>query len=177
MCAIFKKTELEIDHEFEPKSSRHYLNGVMSVMHCHHYSTLYTQLAIDAGETDLLLRVSEETFHKVLFNYYNLHGIEDVNSRIEIAVQYFSAMGMGKMNVIYLGETSGEVELEKSHLDSGWLKKWNEYDKPVNYIGAGYISAMFSAVNDQKVGTYRTIEMESIAMGAEKSRFKISKEA
>jgi predicted hydrocarbon binding protein len=177
MCAVFNKTELILDHQFDQKTSRHYLNGAVSVLHCHHYSTLYTQLAIDSGETELLEDVSEETFFNLLVNYFEEYGIEEVEERVEIAVQYFAAVGLGKMNVIYLGETSGEIELLVSHLDSGWIKKWNNYDKPVNHIGAGYISAMFSAVNDEDMGTYKAMEIQSIVMGAETSKFKVFKEA
>ena len=52
--AEFKKITLELDHKFSPKESRHFINGTQSVFHCHHYTALYTQLAMDAGETKLL---------------------------------------------------------------------------------------------------------------------------
>ena len=45
---VEKKVEFEIDHRFDPVKNRHYLNGFCSVLHCHHYATLYTQLADDA---------------------------------------------------------------------------------------------------------------------------------
>jgi hypothetical protein len=47
---VEKKTEFEIDHKFDPIRNRHYMNGVCTVLHCHHYATLYTQLADDAEQ-------------------------------------------------------------------------------------------------------------------------------
>jgi len=173
--AVLKKTTLELDHKFDKKSNRHYLNGYVTVFHCHHYSCLYTQLAMDARETELLMKVSEETFYRVLIDYLCNHNIKTIGEKIDICCQYYSALGLGNIEVTYLGEYSGEVICSSSHIDSGWMKKWGTYDRPVNYITAGYISALFAAVTEHPVGTYRTSEVESIVMGAEKSVFKVVK--
>jgi hypothetical protein len=66
---VEKKTEFEIDHKFDPIRNRHYMNGVCTVLHCHHYATLYTQLADDAEEfagVRLLIEAAEDTFYEVL---------------------------------------------------------------------------------------------------------------
>jgi hypothetical protein len=166
-----EKTAFIMDHKFDPGSDRHYLNGIVSVLHCHHYTTLYTQLAIDAKETDLLESVSEETFYSVLKNYYKDHGVSDIKEKIDLACQYFATVGMGRMEVIFAGNFSGKVNLLKSHVDEGWIKKWGTCHKPVNYIAAGFISALFNLLFDTPIGTYKAREQESIAMGAEKSVF------
>lgn len=171
----FKETTLILDKKFDSKSCRHFLNDQLTVMHCHHYSTLYTQLAIDSEETELLKSVAEESFYKALTDYLSKHDICDLESRIDIACQYYAAVGLGKMRVVYLGTESGKVELLASHLDKGWMKKWGKSDQPVNYIGTGYISGMFAAILDCPLGTYKTREMQSIAMGAETSIFNVTK--
>ena len=173
--AEFKKTKLEIDHKFDQRTNRHYLNGVQSVYHCHHYTSLYTQLAIDAGETELLQKCAEESFFNVLSGYFESSGICNLQDRIEIACQYFSAMGLGVMEVNYLGDDSGEIELPFSLLDEGWKKKWGNFDKPVNYIGAGYMAAMFSAIMDKSVGDFAVLEVQSIVQGKKTSVFKVVK--
>jgi len=173
--AVLKKTTLELDHKFDTKSSRHYLNGYVTVFHCHHYSCLYTQLAIDARETELLMKVSEETFHRVLSDYLCKHNVKALEEKIDLSCQYYSALGLGSIEIRHVGEYSGEVICSSSHIDSGWLKKWGTYDRPVNYITAGYISALFAAVAGYPPGTYRTCEVESIVMGAKKSVFKVVK--
>ena len=69
---IEKKFEFEIDHRFDQNSDRHYVNGACTVLHCHHYATLCTQLADDAKEFEgerLLKEAAEETFYGVLKDY------------------------------------------------------------------------------------------------------------
>jgi hypothetical protein len=170
--AVFKKTELELEHEFDATSRRHYLNGVLSVLHCHHYSTLYTQLAEDCGMLDgrrLLFECAEDAFLEVLASYYRAKGIGKVADRIEIAQQYFAAMGLGSMSVIYAGPDAGLVHLTRSHVDEGWIKKWGKRAEPVNYIGRGYVAALFSAVFGRSARSYTVSEGKSIVSGEELS--------
>jgi len=169
----FTKTSLLLDHKFEGKTKRHFINNFQTVYHCHHFTTLYTQLAIDAGETCLLARTAEDSFHALLCDYYENHEIFDISERIEIACQYYAAVGMGKIVVNFLGNDSGEVCSPHSHIDTGWIKKWGQYDKPVNYIGCGYINAMFAAILDLPVGSFESKEIKSIVKGADASMFKI----
>ena len=171
----FNETTLILDKKFDPKICRHYLNGQVSVLHCHHYSTLYTQLAVDAGETDLLADVAEDTFYNLLTSYYKSHNIDNIEDRIDIAIQYYATVGLGKMQVNFLGDESGEVELLVSHLDKGWIKKWGNYDKPVNFITVGYIKGMFSAVFCKPTKTFKASEIKSIVMGDNSSIFKVFK--
>jgi hypothetical protein len=168
------KTKLEIEHDFSSSSNRHFLNGIQSVYHCHHYATLYTQLALDAGETELLSDVAESTFYEMLNKYYTEKKITDIQDKINIACQYYSAMGLGTIEVQYIGDGSGKVISKKSHVEEGWIKKWNTYDKPVNYIGCGYVSAMIASILDKPIGTFVTLETESIVMGDKNTVFKTS---
>ncbi len=170
---IFKKDELVLDHVFDRKTNRHYLNGMLSVFHCHHYATLYTQLAMDAEETELLIDTSEDVFFDMLKNYFETHDVDSITKRIDFACEYYAALGLGKMNVSYAGDDSGQVEITASHLDQGWIKKWGKHDAPVNYVGAGYINAMFSAVFDKPKKSFMATEIQSIVKGAESSKFNV----
>src|ERR1700690_2424099 len=120
----FSKTELILDHEFDPLHKRHYLNGQLTVLHCHHFTTLYTQLAIDSRRTALLAEVAEDCFVDVLKGYFKSHSLGNIADRVSIACQYYAAVGLGKLAVTCLGADAGEVVLERSHIDEGWLKKW-----------------------------------------------------
>jgi predicted hydrocarbon binding protein len=171
-----QSTQLKLDHKFDAERMRHYLNGQLSVLHCHHYATLYTQLAIDAKETTLLAAVAEETFGGVLRDYFDKNGVESVDDRIAAASNYFATVGLGKMSVSYLGNDSGQIVMEESHVDRGWIKKWGQFDAPVNHIGRGYIAGMFSAIWDKPLRTFKVRETESIVTGAEKSCFKVYKD-
>jgi hypothetical protein len=133
-------------------------------------------LAVDAGETDLLKESSREIFRDVLDKYFNENPETDIlQSKIEIGCQYYSLLGLGTMKVIFLGDDHGRVEVPSSHTDSGWIKKWGKYDKPVNYITAGYIEALFESVLNTPQKTFAAEEIQSIVMGADISKFKVSR--
>jgi len=173
----FKKTELQLAHETDPKTWRHYLNGRVTVLHCHHYACLYSQLADDCSLLDakkLLASTSKESFLPVLADVFADHGATATKDRVTLAEQLYAAVGLGKMRVAYAGPESGEVELEHSHLDEGWMKKWGKRDEPVNFIGCGYVAALFSAVFGKPAGSYEVREVQSIVSGAEQSRFIVS---
>jgi hypothetical protein len=170
-----QSTQLNLAHEFDSDRMRHYLNGQLSVLHCHHYATLYTQLAMDAKETALLADVAEETFGEVLSHYYLMNGIQSLDERIAIACDYFATTGLGKMTVAHMGSDSGQVVLEEAHVDKGWMTKWGTFDTPVNHIGAGYIAGMCNAIWDKPLKTFKVRETQSIVMGAETSCFNVYK--
>lgn len=122
--AIVIKDNIQYNHQFDEKTNRHYINGILSVLHCHHYTCLYTQLALDAGETDLLKECARESFRDLLIQYFSKHPEHStIKEKVTIASQYYSLLGLGKMNVKFIGKFSGAVELPFSHTDSGWVKK------------------------------------------------------
>ncbi len=172
----FKDTELKLEHYFDRKNCRHFVNGNSSVLHCHHYATLYTQLAEDCEMLDgvkLLAECAEDCFYETLTSYFKNNEIDKIKDRIKIAQEYYVASGLGRMIVKYAGTESGEVILEHSHVDEGWIKKWGKREKPVNYIACGYISGMFSAIFDSPVRTYEVHEITGIVSGAENSVFNV----
>ncbi|MDQ1352351.1 MAG: hypothetical protein QG657_2657 [Acidobacteriota bacterium] len=170
--------ELKLEHKFDPKRKRHYLNDVLTVLHCHHYATLFTQLAIDAKElvegTHILKETVEDVVFNVLSGYYKRNGITDPQERLALASQMFSTIGMGKMAVVSADVNGGEVDMPHPYVDEGWLKKWGKHKEPVNFIGSGYLCGMFSAVFDKPTRTYKATETQSKVMGAEKSHFKVA---
>jgi hypothetical protein len=170
--------ELKIERKFDPNRKRHYLNDFLTVLHCHHYATLFTQLALDAKElvdgTKILKESVEDVFFEVLSDYYKKNGISDAKERLNIAAQMFSAVGMGKMDIVSGDDNGGEVDMPFSYVDEGWIKKWGKYKEPVNFIGAGYVCGMFAAVFDKPVRTYKVTETQSRVMGAEKSHLKVT---
>ncbi|MFH0733281.1 MAG: hypothetical protein V2B16_01325 [bacterium] len=168
------KNELKYDHFYDQKNKQHYLNGTLIVLHCHHYTALYTQLALDANETELLKETARDSFRKMLNTYlkkyYTGNSIREI---MELCCQYHSILGLGQMKVIFLGEDSGEVEMVASHVDEGWKKKFGIYDRPINYISAGFIEAMFEVVLGTNPKEFSAIETQSIVMGATTSKFNV----
>ena len=172
----YKKTELVLNKAFDTASCRHKIADDTVVLHCHHFSSLYTQLAMDCSMLDakaLLAECSEDAWKDFLGEYYRANGITKLAERIALAEQAFAAAGLGRMRVTCAGSESGEVTLESSHLDSGWLKKWGQSNSPVNFIASGFISALFAAAFNRPVRSYVATETQSIACGAPCSRFTV----
>ncbi len=173
--AIEKKTELELDHKFDPVKNRHYLNGVCTVLHCHHYATLYTQLAdvaTDFNGKELLNNAAEDTFYEVLNNYFSQKQIETTEDKITIAEQYWQAVGMGLIRFTGIGKYAATAEMDYSHVDEGWLKKWGSRDRPVNFITAGFVAAVAALVNNKPIQSFYVLETKGLVCGDDVSAFK-----
>jgi predicted hydrocarbon binding protein len=171
---IEKCIEFEIDHHFDPGSSRHYMNGSCTVLHCHHYATLYTQLADDAKDFEgekLLKEAAEDTFYEVLNDYFNKRNMTTLEERISIAEQYWKAVGMGLIRFTGIGKYAATAEMEYSHIDEGWLKKWGSRNKPVNFITAGFVAAAIALANNKPPRSFVVKEIQSLLQGDDKSAF------
>ncbi len=170
--------ELILEHRFDTERKRHYLNDEVSVLHCHHYSTLFSQLAIDARDIvngeKIMKEVSGSVFADVLNKYYRKHNIVSPEDRLDIACKMYSACGLGVMKVLSFSAEGGEVEMPHSHVDEGWLKKWGKANTPVNFLGAGFIAAMFAATFGGSPEKYKVAETQSIVGGASVSKFKVT---
>lgn len=165
----------EAKQVFHPQKCRQYINGEAIVYHCHHYATLFTQLADDAKSINgdkLLAEAAEASFYDVLAKYFKENSIETQEDKISIAEQYCSFVGLGELK---LDIKQNAAEMFHAHIDEGWIKKWSKRDEPVNFIGQGYIAAVFSAVHDTGIGSFHVEETQSIVSGAETSKFKVTK--
>ena len=168
------KTKLRFEHRFDKQTCRHTLNGEVYVLHCHHYATLYSQLADDCGLLDgkkLLAEVAEDTFRDELARYYKDNNITSTSERITVGERYYAQAGMGKMEVACAGPEGAVVNLPHSHVDEGWIKKWGKRDRPVNFITQGYIAGLLEAVFDRPRRSYVVAETASVVKGDERSCF------
>jgi len=173
--AIEKRTEFELEHKFDPVRSRHYLNGECTVLHCHHYATLYTQLAdvaTDFKGKELLNNAAEDTFYEVLNSYFMRHQIEKPEEKVTIAEQYWQTVGMGLIRFTGIGKYAATAEMDYSHLDEGWLKKWGSRDRPVNFITAGFVAAVAALVNNKPTQSFYVLETKGLVCGDDVSAFK-----
>ena len=165
--------EINFIQRFDPKRNLQFVNDEPSVMHCHHYAALFTKLALDneALEGPRLLKDSmEESFFLVLKKYYLRYGISRTEDKIAIAEEYFSKIGMGKLSISFSAE-GGSAKMTRSHVDEGWVKKWGKTDKPVNFMGHGYISAVFCLSAGLSIRSFTVTEQNSIVKGDQQSLF------
>ncbi|MBF0107262.1 MAG: hypothetical protein HQM16_18280 [Deltaproteobacteria bacterium] len=164
----------QIAHTFDPKSGRHTVNGFHSVLHCHHYTVLTTQLAFDAkhfaGEK-LLLETAENTFFNVLGDYFAKNNITNTTDMLSIAEDYWRTIGMGIIKFTNKGALTAEMDY--SHIDEGWLKKCGGSDRPVNLFSAGLVSAVAALINNKTTGSFSVNETKSLAMGDDVSAFEV----
>ena len=170
------KIKLRFEQIFDSKKKRHYFDGRTFVLHCHHYASLLTQLALDAehlGGTKLLCDAAEESFKPILEDYFKKHKISEKSDRVSIAEQYFRFSGLGQIEFSF-GVNNGYVILKSSHIDQGWIKKWGENDKPVNFIGMGFIQAVWGAVFEKNSAQIDITETQSMVCGAPASMFTLS---
>jgi len=171
--------ELKTERKFDTSQFRHYINDWNSVMHCHHYAALYTQLADDAGDLfdghGLLYAAAEGSIYPVFNNYFSENNITEVDDRVAIIEQLMSFTGMGQLKITNPSSTAGTAEMPQSHVDSGWIKKWGNREKPINSICCGYLAAAFSALHNLPEGSFTVTETQAIVTGADKSIFTITK--
>lgn len=170
---------LQCEHRFDPVSNRHYLNDQLTVLHCHHYATLFTQLALDAQDLAdgpaVLKKSSESAFYKLLGDYVKKHAVGSPQEALDIAAQYFSAMGLGRYSVRKADENGGEVAMSSAHVDQGWIKKWGKNPKPVNLIGCGYLAAAWAVAYGKPLHSYQVSESKSLVSGDSESVFNVSR--
>jgi hypothetical protein len=170
------KPEFRVDQKFDPKSCRHTANGVTSVLHCHHFATLYSQLADDAEFVDgkaLLRRSAEMSFLPVLSNYFTTGHITKMTDRLALVEEYWKFIGMGTLSFEKVGNVSTTVRMAHSHVDEGWIKKWGPREQPVNFLGQGFLAAAMAAVYDLPAGSFAVRETQSLVSGADASLFTI----
>ena len=170
--------ELELEHSFDPTTYRHYRDGILTVLHCHHYLALTTKLAedfADIGAVDILAETTEDSIRPVLDAYVQKKKIINPSERMEVGRVYYSEMGLGLMD-FEAGDytnTGGRIKLLRSHVDLGWIRKWGNHDKHINHFSRGYIAAMFGASFRKPPRSYQVTEVESKVTGANANLFEV----
>jgi hypothetical protein len=167
---------IDLAFTFDDKTFRHFVNGHATVLHCHHYMSLTTQLAIRHADCDgprILRESAEDSVLPMLQGYIRDKGISGSAERLLVGCAYYSAMGLGRMEASG-GEKGGEVRLTRSHVDEGWVKKFGVSATPINHFTAGYASAVFSAAFDRPARAFCALETRSIARGDSITTFQIA---
>ena len=83
---------------------------------------------------------------------------------MKLGEEYFAVMGLGRIAVVG-NESGGEITLQRSHVDEGWIKKWGKRTSPANFVACGYAAALFAATFEKPPRSYQATETTSIAMG------------
>jgi hypothetical protein len=164
---------LNVEFTFDENTYRHYMNGFLAVMHCHHYMSLLTKLAEDfddVGGTRILCESVEDSVRPMFDDYIQKNNLSSPDEKLNVGKDYYSIMGMGLMD-LNGDESGGEVTLTRSHVDQGWQKKWGNLGKPINHWTRGYIAAAFASAFDKPARSYEVEEVASMVKGDEASKF------
>lgn len=165
----------KVEYHFDADTCRHYMNGVSTVLHCHHFMTLYTQLACDAvdfqGEKNFK-QAAEHTFYNIMHAYFVQHQLTTLVDKVAAAEHYWQTVGMGTLLFKEVGEYVVRAEMPYSHIDEGWLQKWGKHNTPVNFITSGFIAAVAALFNNAAQGSYDVQEITSLVRGNDVSYFK-----
>ena len=167
--------KLIVQRRFDPATCRHYLNEYCTVIHCHHYITLYTQLANDAVDFEgerLLKETAEDVFYQILKEYFVQHRIDELAVKVQLAEEYWQTVGMGMIHFSEVGKYTVVAKMPYSHFDQGWLTKWGKRDTPINSITVGFVAAMAALFDNRERYSYAVTELTSITCGDEQSIFK-----
>ena len=161
---------------FDPGRKLQYVNDDPSVMHCHHYSALFTKLALDfshIGGPDKLRDSMEEAYYLVLKKALITREISNKQEIKNLMEEHFRLAGLGKLEISVHG-SGGTAKMVHSHMDEGWIKKWGKYDAPINFIGQGFLAAAFAILFDKKLRSFTVEEKKSIVSGSPYSFFEIN---
>lgn len=167
---------IQLSHDFDFEKGHQFVNGIQTVLHCHHYLVLFTQLADDAERLNgpaLMFEAAEETFYHALKRYFERTGITEIPDRTAISEQYFSAVGLGNIRLTAKPE-GGTATMSASQIDQAWLKRWQQRGKPVNFFGQGFLAGALAAIFDKNPGAYAVAETASLVSGDPESKFEIT---
>lgn len=168
--------DLQFNQRFDNTTKLMYVNNIPSVMHCHHYTTNFIDLALqfeEMGAVEKMINAAEDSFFLLFKKYFITEKIESKEDKKQICEEMYAALGLGAMKIKHFSEKEGSAELHHSHIDEGWLKKFGKIDRPINFITLGFLKAVFNTIFSKTIRAYKVIEEESLVLGAEKSRFSI----
>jgi len=163
----------KLEHTFDKNTYRHSYNGTLMVLHCHHYMSLLTKLAMDYPEVngaDILASSAEDSIRPLLDETARRQSAKTPEEVMSVGKELYQQLGMGLMSIDGARENS-EVTLVRSHVDQGWIKKWGKSTTVVNHFTRGFISAIFGAAFQKPGQSFIVEETSSIARGDATSRF------
>ncbi len=169
--------DCNFEQRFDDITKLQYLNNEPSVMHCHHYTSLFIKAALKMekfGGVGFLKESMEDSYYLVLKKYFITENITKIDDKKRIAEEYFRLSGMGKLELVIDSEIGGDAKMIHSHVDEGWIEKYGISDRPLNFIGQGYLAAVFAVIFNKKIRAYNVVENKSIVCGDKVSEFKIS---
>ena len=166
---------LDLEFTFDEDTYRKRVNGFGVVGHSHNLLCFIIKLAEkfdEYGGIRILAESTEDSVRPIFDDYVQKHNLPVGQARIDMAADFFEAMGMGLMKGSGTAE-GGTVTMTRSHIDEGWKMKFGDADHALNYFACGFITAMFGCAFDKPPHSYKVEETNSLAMGSEQGSFTV----
>lgn len=153
------------------------LGGEPQVFHCHHYNCVLQRTLLDPADIQMKA-VLVDAAAEVVFSQLQkmVKKGEPASQRLSEFADIFRVLGFGVLELNHITEKGGRVIAPFSHYGFGFLTKWGRQDSPACYFNSGFIEAAAAAAFDKPLGSYRCIEKECIAQGADACRFDLTVE-
>lgn len=146
-----------------------------AVLHPYHYVLLCTELALDASRCEgprLLCEAAEGAFYRQLDRHCREHGVGDTQARLAAAREAWRRAGMGRVEFPAAGPDGLTAVMDRSLVDTCWVRRWGRPDGPVNHIGRGFVAAVAALVSELPPGLFAVEECASLARGDDASVFR-----
>ena len=161
------------------KTNFMYLAETPVVYHCHHFNLFLDQTisdALGAEEGNLLkIKVASATAHQLISNLVRLNNADTAMEKLELASQYFAAMGHGKL-AISGNKEQGIARGEYLHYGFSWSQKYaqriNRLDT-ADAFATGFAAAALEVAYDLEAGSLTANETQCIARKARDCQFEI----
>jgi hypothetical protein len=166
--------ECPFEQSFDPIRKLQYINSDPSVMHCHHYSAIFTKLALelkDSGGTKYLTEAMEEASYIALRKVFITEALESTAERRSFVEQYYRLTGLGDLSIRDCSAAGGSITLRRSHMDEGWVKKYGKSSTPVNFVTVGFLAGAFAAIFNKHLRHFQVEETASMATGKTTGEF------
>lgn len=165
----------EISIQWDKARNERYIEGVPHVFHCHHYNVYLQKTLEDAKIVDgkgiqknAAQEVAFEQFSKA---FSERDDLKDTAERLKFAEQLFKMLGFGTIDFSEI--ESGKVTCPVSHYAKGWMSKWGNRSRPVDYFVAGWLGGLLSAVYEKPRFHYEVTETQCQAVDGDVCIFKV----
>jgi predicted hydrocarbon binding protein len=150
------------------------------IFHCHHYNTYLQRTLEDTSHYLDIYPVLVASAHALVYEQLDSHffhkQISTIQSRKQIAEDFFSFCGFGKFNLDNLTPEGGIVEATADHYSIGWLSKFGKrgsQEKPVSFFTQGYLSGAAEAIFGLPKFSIETTQTHCLTKGDEKVAFRL----
>lgn len=151
-----------------------------AIYHCHHFNLFLDQTIDDALGFEqgcaLRTRAAAEASHAYLSEVVRAHDAQTPVERLQLAIQYFGAMGHGRLEV-RADENGGTARGEYLHYGHSWKEKYGAVVRrkdPADAFASGFAAAAVEVAYGLPAGSLDVKETQCVAAKSPHCEFAIT---